>query len=198
MKGQLSDWAELIEKMGATFGAFDCSMCKVLATSVLEASPATWESHIFSASSELSRSLSDALAAEDRLPLSDEIPPDPAVFPWRQGDAELPQDFQNKYMFASIVGRGCPASSSDIFAGFYLQSPNSYYPPHRHSADEIYIVLSGTADWSKGDDDLTSKPPGSVIHHSSFEPHTIRTSEAPLLALWGWWGDLRLETYELV
>ena len=67
-----------------------------------------------------------------------------------------------------------------------MLGPATLYPHHRHEAEEIYVPLSGTAAWQRGDAIWREHPPGTLIHHLSEEPHAMRTGEEPLLALYLW------------
>jgi hypothetical protein len=62
----------------------------------------------------------------------------------------------------------------------------THYPRHRHEAEEVYIPLAGTALWQQGDGHWRERQPGTVIHHSSDEPHAMRTGARVLLALYLW------------
>ncbi len=81
--------------------------------------------------------------------------------------------------------RHCSGSKT-LACGFLLLGPRTFYPRHRHEAEEIYLPLSGTAEWQQGDAIWREHPPGTIIHHSSEEPHAMRTHAQPLLALYLW------------
>ena len=81
--------------------------------------------------------------------------------------------------------------------GLLIQPAHVHYPRHRHAAEELYLVLSGTALWGQNNQVLCAKAPGSFRHHKSWEWHEIVTEEQPLLTLWCWTGDLRYEQYEI-
>ncbi len=70
--------------------------------------------------------------------------------------------------------------------GLLLLGPNTSYPAHRHEAEEIYLPLSGAADWRQGDAIWRKRPPGTLIGHCSEEIHAMRTGDEPLLALYLW------------
>ena len=78
--------------------------------------------------------------------------------------------------------------SERLVCGFLLLGPQTLYPRHRHEAEEIYVPLSGTAAWQQGDGAWREKLPGAAIHHTSLEPHAMRTAQQPLLALYLWRG----------
>jgi hypothetical protein len=87
--------------------------------------------------------------------------------------------------FSSTSGEGSPAR---IACGVLLLGPATLYPPHSHPAEEIYVPLSGTADWLQGDGVWRPRPPGSLIHHRGQETHAMRSNDEPLLALYLWRG----------
>ena len=94
--------------------------------------------------------------------------------------------FYDNYGWTELSGLTGPTPSEHLACGLLLLGPGVFYPPHRHEADEIYVPLSGTAEWKRGDDAWRERPPGSVIHHGSFESHAMRTGAVPMLALYLW------------
>ena len=93
--------------------------------------------------------------------------------------------------FGMAVGPwGSPISASGYGFGLLLMGPNILYPRHHHVAREVYYVISGTADWMRGDEDWAPRAPGSAIYHPSEVPHATRTGPEPLLAVASWISDL--------
>ena len=74
--------------------------------------------------------------------------------------------------------------------GLFLVDPSTYYPPHAHSAEELYLPLSGTALYSVGDKPPREQPPGAFMRHKPWEAHTMWTGDEPVLILWAWMGDI--------
>ena len=117
---------------------------------------------------------------------------------WRQ-TYTLPQvgrRFLDNYGWAELAtpGTGSGAGAVQISCGVLVLGPDTFYPPHRHEAEEIYLPLAGTAEWQQGEDTASwrRRSPGTLIHHSSEEPHAMRTGEQPLLAMYLWRSaDLR-------
>jgi len=99
---------------------------------------------------------------------------------------EVGAAFLENYGWSEIVGLSGPLASERIACGFLLLGPETHYPRHRHEAEEVYIPLAGTASWQQGDGRWRERPPGTVIHHASHEPHAMRTGGRPLLALYLW------------
>jgi hypothetical protein len=113
---------------------------------------------------------------------------------WRQSYdvSQVGAPFLDSYGWAEVVGLTGEMPCESLACGFLFLGPQTLYPPHRHEAEEIYIPLSGTAAWQKGQEDWCEQPPLSIIHHARYEPHSMRTARSALLALYLWRSD-RLE-----
>jgi mannose-6-phosphate isomerase-like protein (cupin superfamily) len=99
------------------------------------------------------------------------------------------QTFDN-YAYVELAGPGRRFDSADIRLGFLLLGPCSHYPDHRHPAEEVYHVVSGTAEWWREDTGWTEQRAGALIHHAPHIRHAVRTDEEPLLALYCWAGEI--------
>lgn len=111
------------------------------------------------------------------------------VLAWRQ-TYEAPtvgQNFLDRYGWTEIVGRHGPFACKTLAAGFLLLGPDILYPPHAHAAEEVYLPISGTADWLK-DRSWSRQSPGGAIHHPPRVVHAMRTGAGPLLAFYLWRG----------
>jgi hypothetical protein len=109
---------------------------------------------------------------------------------WRQtyGPDEVGAAFVENYGWTELFGaRG--RERAKTAGGLLLLGPNTSYPAHRHEAEEIYLPLSGAADWWQGDAIWRKRPPGTLIRHCSEEIHAMRTGDEPLLALYLWQSD---------
>jgi dimethylpropiothetin dethiomethylase len=87
---------------------------------------------------------------------------------------------------------------ADCRVGLFLQGRHTAYPVHRHAAEELYLVLSGTACWQRGSQTPGLLVPGTFIHHASWEAHAMTTVDDPLLAIWCWTGEIGFEHYEIL
>jgi hypothetical protein len=107
---------------------------------------------------------------------------------WRQSYSagEVEDEFLRNYGWTEIVGLAAPVTNERIACGFLLLGPATLYPRHRHEAEEIYVPLSGTADWQQGSAGWRERTLGTIIHHASEEPHAMRSGAQPLLALYLW------------
>jgi hypothetical protein len=102
--------------------------------------------------------------------------------------AEIDRGFLDRYGWCELVGGRGVLEADRIACGFLLLGPETLYPAHRHEAEELYLPLSGSAFWQQSDRPWERRPPGTLIRHASLEPHAMRTSSEPLLALYLWRG----------
>jgi quercetin dioxygenase-like cupin family protein len=98
-------------------------------------------------------------------------------------------EFWDNYGWTELVGLTGPAPSERLACGLLVLGPHLTYSLHHHEAEEIYVPLSGIADWKLGGQPWHAAPPGSVIHHPSNQSHAMRTTDAALLALYLWRGE---------
>ena len=110
----------------------------------------------------------------------------------------LPNTFVGSYSFVAIVGPDGMIQNDQFRFGVYLQEPDTFYPSHKHEAEEFYLPLSGAALWQKDANDFEPIKAGQLIHHLPYQPHATWTHDFPLLALWAWTGNLSLNTYSFV
>jgi Dimethlysulfonioproprionate lyase len=110
---------------------------------------------------------------------------------WKQTYTALQvnAEFLDNYGWSALIGPGGPLNSDRIACGFLLLGPDTHYPRHRHPAEEIYVLLSGTAAWQQGEQGWQQRAAGSLIEHHSEQPHSMRTGPAPMLAMYLWRGS---------
>lgn len=115
---------------------------------------------------------------------------------WEQSytkqDGVVPDAMLANYGFAEILGSRGPFVSNRIRAGIGIYGPGIEYPQHQHKAEEIYIPLSGRAQFTIGGVS-GERGPGSVIFVSSNTPHGFTVKEDQALVVYYLWqaGDLR-------
>ena len=97
--------------------------------------------------------------------------------------------FLERYGYCELVGAG-PWSSSAVRVGVLLLAAQTQYPAHAHPAEEIYLVLQGSARWSVAGAAAREVGPGAVVHHPAHAAHAMRALAAPLLALYCWRGAI--------
>jgi len=105
---------------------------------------------------------------------------------WRQNTNYIDIGFLRSYAYCELLGPSGHWRSDRLSLGLLLLGPRLTYPDHVHPATEIYVVLSGHAQWRQGARPWQDQPPASVITHASMEPHAMRTGAEPLLAAYLW------------
>lgn len=117
-------------------------------------------------------------------------------FHWRvPGFGKLNPSVSDNLAVVELVGPNGMIDHSQCRFGILLQDQNALYPNHRHAAEELYCVLGGTAHWSVNGQAEEVKQAGEYAHHRPFEPHRIETHASPMLAMWGWSGDITSHSY---
>jgi mannose-6-phosphate isomerase-like protein (cupin superfamily) len=111
---------------------------------------------------------------------------------YRKGDGLVPDAMLDAYGFAEIIGARGPFVSERIRAGIGIWGPAIDYPQHQHRAEEVYILLSGSARFKLGDKAETSHHHGDVVFVASNTPHAFRSGDEGLVVCYLWQaGDLR-------
>ena len=98
-----------------------------------------------------------------------------------------------KLAVTTIVGPGAPLPSDKVYAGFSLQAPDTYYPPHAHDAEESYWIIGGNGDWKVDTKPWFAVQAGDSIYHGPRARHAMQTNEQPMLTVWLWTTDLDSE-----
>ena len=115
---------------------------------------------------------------------------------WREaGFGKLPKELSKRIFASELIGPNGFFESTNIRIGLLIQQEKIAYPKHWHDAEELYLVLNGNAYWSVDDDPAVLYRPDSFVHHKSCQPHSMTTQAEPLLALWGWTGDIDGNSY---
>ncbi len=118
-------------------------------------------------------------------------------WPDTSANMTMPEGFRGRYSVTEIIAPDGLIPTADFRFGTYLQHPDTWYPLHHHAAEELYLILSGTAQWTRDGIDGQPEPPGTLIRHAPHERHATRTLGEPLLALWVWLGDIDINTYRV-
>ncbi len=113
---------------------------------------------------------------------------------WEQSytsaDNVVGDDMLAGYGFAEVIGKHGPFVSERVRAGIGVWPPHINYPPHRHAAEEVYVVLAGSAVFDLGEPVL--RRAGKAVYVPSMQTHGFRTTDQPLAVLYIWQaGDLR-------
>ena len=85
--------------------------------------------------------------------------------------------------------------SDQIRLGLYGMLPFADYGLRTHPAEEIFIMLAGTALWRRDDTAYTPHQPGDRSYHPSGLPHATRTLEHAFMSVYVWAGDISTDGY---
>lgn len=110
-----------------------------------------------------------------------------------QVTASYPEPLRHTVRWKTLIGGngadwlgGVP--QKDVIVGVLDLDPGGYYPAHAHPAPEIYFILSGTAEWTVGEETFTAKP-GMAIYHAANIPHRmVNKGTETLKTIWFWWA----------
>jgi len=111
-------------------------------------------------------------------------------FCWGQTytEADFGKAFIDNYGWLEVFGTRGHFTNDTVAGGVLILGPDLIYPDHHHVAEEIYIPLTGGAQWRMGDEAFRTREAGEVVHHASNVSHAMRTGGDPLLALYLWRG----------
>lgn len=88
-----------------------------------------------------------------------------------------------------IIGRNTPLASDHMRSFVIYQPPHQHYPWHHHPAEEIYVVLAGSADFLL-EGALTQRLyAGDHAFHPAGRPHALITTDDPVMAYVAWRDD---------
>lgn len=114
---------------------------------------------------------------------------------WRENyrDSDLGAEFHDRFGCICLVGEGGPFTSDRLRAWVVYMPPHLYYPWHEHKAEELYLILAGSAVFRKeGSPDVVMRA-GESVFHAAHQPHATETSEDPVLCLVLWRDDFEHE-----
>lgn len=105
---------------------------------------------------------------------------------WINRQAQPGQDsaFVERHRHAMIAGSGGLFECSTLTLGLALMMPETCYPYHQHPPAEFYLVLS-PGDWYREDVGWWSPGAGGLVFNPPSCVHAMRSTDFPLLALWG-------------
>ncbi len=114
---------------------------------------------------------------------------------YSKADKAVGDDMLAGYGFAEVIGKHGPFVSSRVRSGIGVWGPGIDYPSHRHAAEEIYVILGGSAEFrmdTELDQDVFVRRAGGSAYVRSMRPHAFRTLDEPLCVFYIWQaGDLR-------
>lgn len=105
--------------------------------------------------------------------------------------------FLHQYGWIKLLGPDAYWHSDRISSGFLILGDRNTYPQHWHEAEELYVPISGDAEWYREDQGWQLRPAGSLIHHASNVKHGTRTIGEPMIALYLWRGGNLMQKSEI-
>lgn len=96
--------------------------------------------------------------------------------------------FIANYGWMELFGTRGQFINEEVAGGFLVLGPHTLYPDHHHTAEELYVPLTGGTEWRMGEAPFVTRRAGEAIHHRSKMSHAMRTAAEPLVALYLWRG----------
>lgn len=111
---------------------------------------------------------------------------DPAL-PWEVRGGEAPMasaSFADGHANAMVIGPGGLEDRRDVWVGLSLLAPGVRYPDHRHSPEEVYLVLT-EGRFRQGEGDWFAPGVGGTLYNEPDILHAMSSApDTPLLAVW--------------
>ncbi len=109
---------------------------------------------------------------------------------WRQPYSveDFGSQFFNKSAWFPIADVNGPIVYSRGLMEVMLLGSGLIYPKHKHSPEELYIVLAGKVWWEAEKSNPGWKQAGDVIHHAPNQIHSVTGGDEPVLILNLWRG----------
>ena len=103
------------------------------------------------------------------------------------GSAHYPEALRRVYHYKALIGGSWPGviPHSDVLMGVLELAPGAIYPGHQHPAPEIYYVVSGTAEWSVGDEAFVAEAGTAIYHAPGMLHRMINTGDDVLRLVYG-------------
>lgn len=114
------------------------------------------------------------------------------IMRWREiyHDADADISFMDRLGCTSIIGGGAPFTSKMLRLFVVYMPGNLHYPWHTHPAEEMYLVISGKAQFKRAGDNDVWLEEGQTMYHPSHLAHAIQTGDTPMLSLVAWRNHL--------
>ena len=103
--------------------------------------------------------------------------------------SSYPEELQKVVRWKTLMGGESQSIPlEEVLMGVLDLEAGGYYPLHSHPSPEIYYVISGTAEWTVGEETFAATP-GMAIYHASDIPHRmVNNGDDPLRTVWFWWA----------
>lgn len=98
--------------------------------------------------------------------------------------------FNENAAYAEIIGTTGFFKGDDFRMGLMLIGPGLHYNDHYHAAPELYWLLTGPIEYSRGQGPFKQVGTASTLWNAPNEVHAMKVGERPLLAVWAWTKDV--------
>lgn len=94
-----------------------------------------------------------------------------------------------------LLGPNGVAHSDRVRLGLYGILPGAEYGLRTHPAEEVFVMMAGSADWMQGDQPYAPLGAGERSFHPSMMPHATRTGDSAFMSVYVWSGDVSTKGY---
>lgn len=100
----------------------------------------------------------------------------------------LQQVVRWKILIGAFSPEGIGIPQDDVLMGVLDLDAGGYYPAHSHPAPEIYFILSGSAEWTVGEETFTAQAGMAIYHPPNVAHRMVNNGAETLKTVWFWWG----------
>ncbi len=110
---------------------------------------------------------------------------------WLQAytEEEVGTDFINRHNYFELYGPSGAFRTNACRGYISYWGAGLNYGWHQHMAEELYVILSGEAEFFAQGEKSAQLQPGDIRLHLSNQPHAMITHEQPLLTYIIWRGE---------
>lgn len=141
------------------------------------------------------------LAPHQQRPVADAFLSVAPHLVWKTAYAGAPTSpmmrcFWANYAYAPLASPGgdgridAPLLSSEMSLYLVVHGAGVEYGRHHHPATEVYGIISGSAQWLRGNRGFRTRGPGDVFVHQPDVVHAATTDVEPTISWVAWLGDL--------
>ena len=114
---------------------------------------------------------------------------------WKQtyDEKDVGKNFLDKFAYFELFGPTGHFLTNDMSLFVIFFDKETYYTWHNHEAEELYFVISGSANFESKDDKSEILFKSKSRFHKSFQPHSLTTQKEKCLCLVIWRDKLNSE-----
>ena len=145
----------------------------------------------------LAKPFFDVMTKEDAIPICADILKVPFswVPPKTSNDALYTAHSHSK-VHVELLGPQGIIKSKFLRLGLYGILPNSEYGIRTHTAEELFIMIAGQAEWLRGAGKYELKKAGDYSYHPSGMRHATKTTHSAFMSVYIWSGDVSTTNYQ--